>query len=155
MRHANLKRQKGRRNKIFYSLHSPVCRYGLSFSLSVSRPRFLNAAFPITRTAFHVHHRQNPDAVGLLDVNHRIRKDGGKMPLRGRVKMAEAFRVAADSLNQPLHLVVKTSAEFRVGLRIIFCGLRVFIRRFGMERVRFQRPTILRMRRLTTSPGTA
>ena len=113
------------------------------------------APLPITRTAFHVHHRQNPDAVGLLDVNHRIRKDGGEMPLRGRVKMAEAFRVAADILDEPLHLVVKTSAEFRIGLRIIFCGLRVFLFRLGMERVRFHRPTILRMRLLTTSPGMA
>jgi len=28
----------------------------------------LNAVLPVTRTAFHMHHRQNPDAVGLLDV---------------------------------------------------------------------------------------
>ena len=58
-----------------YSLHSPVCKYGLSFSLSVSRPCFLNTAFPITRTAFHVHHRQNPNLVRPLDINHRVGKD--------------------------------------------------------------------------------
>ena len=137
------------------SVHSPVCRYGLSFSLSVSRLRFLNAAFPITRTMFHGHQRQNPDAIGLLGVNHRIRKDGGEMPLRGRVKMAEAFRVAADSLNEPLHLVVKMSAKFGRNLRVLICGVCVFLLRFGMKSVRFHRPTILRMRLLTTSPGMA
>jgi hypothetical protein len=69
--------------------------------------------------------------------------------------MAETFRFAADVLNETFHLVVKTPAEFGINLRVVIGGVRVFLRRFGMEGVRFHRPTILRIRLLTTSPGTA
>jgi len=44
------------------------------------------------------------------------------MPLRRRVKRAETFRFAADVLNQALHLVVKTSAEFGINLRVVIAA---------------------------------
>ena len=68
------------------------------------------------------------------------------MSLGRWVKMSKAFGVAADSLDEALHFIVETAGEFRVNLRIIPCCLRVFLLRFGMKGVRFQRPTILRMR---------
>ena len=77
------------------------------------------------------------------------------MPLRGRVKMAETLWFAANVLYEAFHLVVKTSAEFGRNLGVVIYGVRVFLHRFGMEGVRFHRPTILRIRLLTTSPGTA
>ena len=112
-----------------------------------------SARFPITRTAFQMHHRQNPDAVGLLNEDHRIRKDVSKMSLGGWVEVAKAFGVMADCLDETLHFIVETTGEFRVNLRIILRGLRVFLFGFGMKGVRFQRPTILRIRWLTVSPG--
>ena len=99
--------------------------------------------FPITGTALHVHHCQNPDAVGLFDVDHGIRKDVPEMTLGRRIKLTKAFRIATNILNDLLHLIVKTPGKFRVNLRIILRGLRVFLFRVGMKGVWFQRPTIL------------
>ncbi|GEM_PF-1273834 len=77
------------------------------------------------------------------------------MPLRRRGKPAEAFWFAADVLNDLLHFIEETTAKFGINPGVVIGGVRVFLRRFGMEGVRFHRPTILRIRLLTTSPGTA
>ncbi len=67
------------------------------------------------------------------------------MPARGRVKLAEAFRVGADFAKQPLHFALKTHAEFRRNPGIITNRSGKFLVRLGMKQM-IHSPAILRAR---------
>ena len=64
-------------------------------------------------------------------------------------------RIGAHVRNQALYLLIETNAQHRTDACIVFGGGRVFLLGFTVEAVRFHSPTILRMRALTTSPGTS
>ena len=75
------------------------------------------------------------------------------MPARGRVKLAEAFRVGADFAKQPLHFALKTHAEFRRNPGIITNRSGKFLVRLGMKQM-IHSPAILRARARDSSSGT-
>lgn len=64
-------------------------------------------------------------------------------------------RMRANFKNQPLDLFVETNTERRTDPRVVFGRGRIFLLRFTVKAMRFHNPTILRMRALTTSPGTS
>jgi hypothetical protein len=100
-----------------------------------------------------VHHGDDPNLVGPVEVDDRIRKWLTEMPAGRRLEGPAKPRLCAHLIHKPVNAVMKTPAELRTDGRL------VFRRRFElgtgrrMETKRFHRPTMWRISAMTSSPG--
>ena len=108
---------------------------------------------PVTGLAMQVHHRDDPDPVGLLEVNDGIRKASRKIPPRRRVELVELAWMGADRCDGGLDLVVETAAQLGLDLGVKPRRRGLLGVGFRMEEVRLHRPTIWRILSDVTAPG--
>ena len=100
-----------------------------------------------------MHDRHDPHPVRFVEIDHGIRELAGQRAPGGWTEAKEAVGLAANLLDEAFDFVVETAAQFGRDGRLILDRLGVFLFRPGMEDVRLHRPTILRMRADTSSPG--
>src|ERR1039458_5054544 len=108
---------------------------------------------PVAGTPFGVHDSDNPHAIRLFQINHRVRKLAGQGALRRRTETQERSGLAADFADEPFDFVVKAAAKFRKNVGVIFDGAGIFFTRIGMKDVRLHRLRIFWMRTETSSAG--
>jgi hypothetical protein len=69
---------------------------------------------PITRPTLHVHHGNNQDTVGLINVKQSVGKNVREVPANRRIEQTETNRLPTHLADQPLNLVVETSPQLRM-----------------------------------------
>jgi hypothetical protein len=85
-----------------------------------------------------VHHGENPIPVLLSDVNDGIGKHAREMSLSWRIEVAKASRFVSDVPDEPFYFAVESGGKLGLYVSVIFCSQHVFVRSFGMKRMRFQ-----------------
>ncbi len=100
-----------------------------------------------------VHHCDDPDLVGFIEANDRIRKAPGETAPRWWVELVELARVRADRRDGGLGLIEETAAQLGSDLGVETRRFGVLGVGFRVEDVRFHRPTIWRILAEVTVPG--
>ena len=108
---------------------------------------------PVTGLAMQVHHRDDPDPIGLIEVNDGIWKALREIPPRRRVELVELARMRAHRCDGALDLIVETAAQLGLDLGVEPRRRGVLGIGFRMEEVRLHRPTIWRIFSDVTAPG--
>ncbi len=102
------------------------------------------------------HHRQNPNTVGLVEIDDGKGESPREVTSGGRIVTAEAIRGGSDLRDHAFDVVVKATAKIWTALRdILGGGSRILRVRLGVKSVRLHRPTIRRILAETSSPGTS
>ena len=58
-----------------------------------------------------MHYRYDPYALGLIQIDHRVRKTTRQCATSWRTKLKKALRLTPDFLNEPFDFVVETAAQ--------------------------------------------
>ena len=100
-----------------------------------------------------MHNRHNPDDIRLFKIDDGVGKNSAEMSPDRRVKSPESSRLHANLGNQPLDFIIKPATQFWGNVSVVSRRFGVFDVSLPMETMRFHRPTILRIRAETSSPG--
>lgn len=100
------------------------------------------AGVPVTGLTVQVHHGDNPDLIGLVYVDHRIREAQRERPTGWWIELEELTRVSANCRDGRLDLIIIAFAQLGPNLCVITGRLGVLGVSFRMKGVWLHRPTI-------------
>src|SRR5262245_12498134 len=112
-----------------------------------------HALLPITGTPLEMHDCHNPNSIGLIDVDHSVRKHPGQMPSAGRIVKTKSTRLATYRRDDSLNLIKEACTQFRAYDGVPPRRFNIFMLGVRVEDMMFHRPTICRRRADTSSPG--
>ena len=113
----------------------------------------IEPVLPAAGISFQRHDGDDPNGVRLVQVEEREGKVIRQMPAHIAVDAPKAVGRSATVGDQVLNLVEKSPAQVGADRGVVGRRRRVFLVGLAMEAMRLHRPTILRMRADTTSPG--
>lgn len=102
---------------------------------------------------FHMHDRNDPDAVRLLNEDHRAGKTATEVPSGRGIESVKAFRVRPDFAEEPLYLLVKAHTQLRRDRRVGADSRGEFLVSLWVQPT-VRRPASLRARASDSSSGT-
>ena len=122
----------------------------------VSSPRtsIIKTRPPVIGVALEGRNSDNPHAIRLVDVEHRVGKRLAKMPSHRRHNHPVTIWNGTNFRDDFLNDRAKTLTELRADSRIILRGVSELGISLAMKTKRFHSPTILRTRAMTSPPGT-
>src|SRR5437868_7059773 len=77
----------------------------------VTSTRLTQAVFPITRTLFQVHDRDNPNVIGFVQINDSIRKPAAEMSPRRWIEPTKSRRIRTYFPDQSFDFTVASNAK--------------------------------------------
>ncbi len=70
----------------------------------------VEAVFPVPGPLLAIHNGDNPDPIGLVDINYRVREYGREVATCRMIKNSKQFGLLADSFDQSINLFEESSA---------------------------------------------
>ena len=74
--------------------------------------RLTNPTMPISGISVQMHHGDDPNLIGFIEVDDRIGKAKRQAAPGRRVELAELTRMGTDRHNNRLNLVIETATKF-------------------------------------------